>query len=95
MRTAGILGGIGPESTIAYYRGVIAEYRHRTRTNGAPSLLINSIDLERVLRLIETHRLREVTAYLAGELARLQGAGASFGVSLWCVRRRTPKTSRR
>src|SRR5258708_1974175 len=29
MKTVGIIGGIGPESTIEYYRGIIAVYRER------------------------------------------------------------------
>jgi aspartate/glutamate racemase len=31
MKTIGIVGGIGPESTIEYYRFIIAEYRARTK----------------------------------------------------------------
>jgi aspartate/glutamate racemase len=30
MKTLGIVGGIGPESTIQYYRSIIAAYRART-----------------------------------------------------------------
>ena len=29
MKTLGIIGGIGPESTIEYYRAIIATYRER------------------------------------------------------------------
>jgi aspartate racemase len=29
MRTAGIIGGLGPESTIDYYRSIISRYRAR------------------------------------------------------------------
>ena len=50
MQTAGIIGGIGPESTVVYYRGIIKEYQHRTSGASAPSFIINSIDLQRVWR---------------------------------------------
>lgn len=31
MKTVGIIGGIGPESTIEYYRMIIASYREEIR----------------------------------------------------------------
>jgi aspartate racemase len=34
MKTVGIIGGIGPESTIEYYRGIIAVYRERQGGTG-------------------------------------------------------------
>jgi len=30
MQTAGIIGGIGPESTVVYYRGIIRTSHRRT-----------------------------------------------------------------
>ncbi|KAF0214706.1 MAG: hypothetical protein FD174_4317 [Geobacteraceae bacterium] len=30
MKTIGIVGGIGPESTLDYYRGIIDAFRART-----------------------------------------------------------------
>ena len=79
MRTAGIIGGIGPESTIEYYRLIIASYRKQTQDDSYPSIIINSIDLRKMLDLITANRLSEVTAYLAGEIRRLAQAGADFG----------------
>ncbi len=80
MATAGIIGGIGPESTVDYYRLMIQLYRERTQERGYPSLVINSIDLDKVVRLISDHRLADVTAYLAAEIRRLASAGADFGL---------------
>ena len=51
MKTLGIVGGLGPESTIEYYRLLIAGYRERRSDGGAPSLLINSIDAGKVVAL--------------------------------------------
>lgn len=80
MTTAGIIGGIGPESTIEYYRLIVASYRQRTRDGSYPSLLINSIDMKRMLDLIEANEMAAVTAYLLAEVTRLAQAGADFGV---------------
>jgi aspartate racemase len=81
VRTAGIIGGIGPESTIEYYRLIIASYRKQTQDDSYPSIIINSIDLRKMLNLITANRLSEVTAYLAGEIRRLAQAGADLAVS--------------
>jgi aspartate racemase len=78
MKTAGIIGGVGPESTIEYYRSIIASYRERTRDGTYPSLVVNSIDLKRMLDLIGAAKLPEVTEYLLGELNRLARSGADF-----------------
>ena len=79
MQTAGIIGGIGPESTVVYYRGIIKEYQHRTSGASAPSFIINSIDLQRMRGLLETSQHDEIATYLAEELIKLQRAGVSFG----------------
>jgi len=78
MKMVGIIGGIGPESTIQYYRSIIASYRERTRDGGYPSVVVNSIDLKRMLDLIGADRLPEVEEYLLAELERLARAGAHF-----------------
>jgi len=80
MKTLGIIGGIAPESTIDYYRQTIARYRERTGTSGYPSIMINSIDLKRLLELVVVGHLDELTNYLAAELGRLIAAGADFAL---------------
>jgi aspartate racemase len=80
VKTVGIIGGIGPESTIEYYRLLIAAYRSRVQDGGYPSVLINSIDLAKMLRLIGAGELGAVTDYLAGEVLKLAKAGADFAV---------------
>lgn len=80
MKTLGIIGGVGPESTIVYYRSIVAAYRERTRDGSYPSILINSIDLTRMLGLIGANQLVEVADYLAGEVQKVAQAGVDFGL---------------
>jgi len=80
MKTIGIIGGIGPESTIEYYRQIIALYREQKRDGSYPSIIINSIDMKRMLDLIEAHKLDGLTKYLLGEVKRLAHAGADLGL---------------
>lgn len=80
MKTVGIVGGIAPESTIEYYRFIIAAYRAELKDGSYPSILINSIDMQKMLSLIGANKLAEVTDYLAGEVRKLEQAGADFGL---------------
>jgi aspartate racemase len=79
MKTAGIIGGIAPESTIDYYRSIIAAYRERRPDGSDPAIIIDSIDMQRMLRLAATD-LPGLAEYLASEVGRLARAGADFGL---------------
>ena len=80
MKTLGVIGGLGPESTIEYYKFLIAEYRERQTDGSYPSLFINSVNLTKVVDLITANRLPEVTEYLAAEVNKLALAGAELGL---------------
>lgn len=77
MKTLGLIGGIGPESTVEYYRLLIAGYRERA-DGEYPSIIINSVDLKRLLAWMAEGRLDNVTNYLALEIDKLYKAGADF-----------------
>jgi len=79
MKTVGIIGGIGPESTIEYYRQIIAAYRARQNHPSSPSIIINSIDINKLLAWMRADDLGAVTDYLLDEIHRLARAGADFG----------------
>jgi aspartate racemase len=76
----GIIGGIGPESTIEYYRSIIASYRSRKPDGSYPSFLVNSINLTRLLDMMTTNALAEAADYLLAEIRVLARAGADFGL---------------
>ena len=79
MKSVGIIGGIAPESTIEYYRQILRRYRERGPAGaGNPSILINSIDLDRMLSLIDDPAA--LVEYLSAELQRLASAGVDFAV---------------
>lgn len=80
MKTLGMIGGTGPESTIEYYRLLQARYRERVQDGSSPHVIINSIDLKGMLGLVEANRLAELTDFLANEVNRLSAAGADFGL---------------
>src|SRR5689334_19190215 len=79
MKIAGIIGGIGPESTIEYYRLIVGLYRERKPDGSYPQFIINSIDMQRMRSVIEGNNLPELTEFLLNEIRKLAGAGAQFG----------------
>jgi aspartate racemase len=80
MAILGIIGGIAPESTIQYYRLIVAAYREQRGDGTYPAIIINSIDLKRLLDLAAAERLAELTEYLLRELERLARAGADVAL---------------
>ena len=80
MKTIGIIGGIGPESTIEYYRWIIAAYVERIADGSYPSILITSIDLKKLLDMLAANERAKLTEFLASEIARLARAGAECGL---------------
>lgn len=95
MKTVGIIGGIGPESTIEYYRFIIDGYRKRrsgtgvppvdghaqdARATSYPSIIINSVDLDKLLRWMKADELEAATDYLVAEIEKLARAGVDFAV---------------
>ena len=79
MRTVGIIGGLGPESTIDYYRFIIARYRARTADAGYPQIVINSLDVDQGIALLDAGRLDELADYLTAGVELLVRAGVDFG----------------
>jgi aspartate racemase len=80
MKLIGIVGGIGPESTIDYYRLFISTYRERKPDAGYPPVVINSIDLAKALKLVSSNDLAGLAAYMLEEIRRLARAGATHGL---------------
>ena len=78
MTSVGIVGGIGPESTIDYYRRILQVWQEQS-PRSAPHILIDSLDVDLGLRLIDSDR-PGLTDYLLESLQRLARAGVDFAV---------------
>ncbi len=86
MRTVGIIGGLGPESTIDYYRSIIAGARARKPDSGYPHIIINSLDVDKGIAMLDAGRLDDLADYISGGVESLVTAGAEFG----CIAANTP-----
>jgi aspartate racemase len=80
MKTLGIIGGLGPEATMEYYRTIIAVYRERKTDGSYPQFFINSVDLSKGVALISANDRAGLIKYLLEEIEKLAKAGADFGL---------------
>jgi aspartate racemase len=80
MKTIGIIGGLGPESTVEYYQNIIALYRERQRDGSYPEFIIKSVDLKKGLDFMAVNNLGGMADYLLEEIGKLALAGANFGL---------------
>jgi aspartate racemase len=76
MTIVGLVGGLGPESTIDYYRRILALWSSET-PDSAPSVIIDSVDVQHTMHLVATDRVALVD-YLTEPLDRLANAGVDF-----------------
>jgi aspartate racemase len=77
MKLIGMIGGLGPESTVDYYKRII----EACRTEGslsAPEMLIYSVDLEEVLGLAARQEWSSLIYLLVAKVKALHRAGADF-----------------
>ena len=76
MKIVGIIGGLGPESTVDYYRRIIQVWRE-TDSSSYPSIMIDSLDVETGIRLV-TNDHAALIEYLSSSIDRLTRAGVDF-----------------
>jgi aspartate racemase len=76
----GIVGGIGPESTIDYYRSLVATWKQRVPDGSYPRLIINCVDLGIMLRYLNAGELDNLAAEIVAAVERLARAGADVAL---------------
>jgi len=80
MKTLGIIGGLGPESTMDYYQRIIALYRERTGGEHNPEFIVVSVDLRKGLDFMDTSDMSGMADYLVEAIDKLARSGAEFGI---------------
>ena len=78
MKKLGFVGGMGPESTIPYYHGIVNGVQQRWGRQSFPNLTIESVDVFRIQKLCAEERFDELTDYLLDAIRNLAAAGAEF-----------------
>lgn len=76
MKKLGLIGGTGPESTIAYYRAIIEGVHQAQGDQTLPPLIIESLSVFTVLELCAREDYDALTDYLARAVGNLAAGGA-------------------
>ena len=76
----GIVGGLGPESTVDYYRMIIEMYRTAKNDGSYPEIIISSVDMKRSLELSEQGDLSGLTEFILVGIQSLAKAGSDVGI---------------
>ncbi len=71
----GLIGGLGVGATVLYYQGIAAACAER---NIAPRLTIANAHAPTALELVQSGRIGDLAAYLAGFVGELAAAGVEF-----------------
>lgn len=81
MKRLGLVGGVGPASTLDYYNGINNGYRARLgiEGNGNPPLMIDSIDLGVIYPLVAAQDWEPFAQHFVDALTRLAAAGCEVG----------------
>jgi aspartate racemase len=79
MAVLGIVGGLGPESTIDYYRLFLEGYRARS-AGEFPALVLYSVSLSRMLELQRAERGADLVQLLLEAVEGVHRAGATLAL---------------
>jgi aspartate racemase len=80
MKKIGIIGGLGPEATIDYYKEIINAFKNEKGNLNYPEIIIYSVNMSEFLGLMKEKKYDQVTTLLLEKIEGLKRAGAEFVV---------------
>ncbi|EAX48396.1 aspartate racemase [Thermosinus carboxydivorans Nor1] len=78
MKKLGLVGGIGPASTLDYYKGITEGYRMRTASDNYPQMIIDSLNLAEMYAYVSNKQWDMFINRLVGSIKNLAAGGAEF-----------------
>ncbi len=78
MKRIGIIGGLGPESTVDYYKLVIGAFKGERTSFDYPEIIIYSAALSKFLQLADGEKWEQLAEWLLDMVKALHRAGAEF-----------------
>jgi len=78
MKKIGIIGGLGPESTVDYYKEIISTFNTKYAELAYPEIIVYSANLKTLMGFVETESWSELSQWLLEVIYSLHRAGAEF-----------------
>jgi len=79
MRKFGLIGGVGPETTIVYYRLIIKRFQEVTGSDTYPEFTIKNIDMTEMVNHVVNKDYDNLTRFLERNIDDIQKSGVDFG----------------
>ncbi len=80
MKKIGIIGGLGPEATIDYYKEIINAFKSEKGDLNYPEIIIFSVNMSEFISLMKDKLYDQATTLLLEKIESLKRAGAEFAV---------------
>ena len=78
IKKIGIIGGIGPASTVEYYNGIIKGYRKLTNDENYPQIFINSVNMTEMMNYLVNNDREGLIDFLISAIDKLRIIGADY-----------------
>lgn len=78
MKKLGLVGGMGPESTIVYYHDIVFGVQKKLGTQVFPTLTVESVDMYEMLELCSKNSYDELVEFLLKPINTLINCGADY-----------------
>lgn len=78
MKKLGLIGGMGPESTVIYYHDIVYGVQSKMGENCFPNLTIESLNVFDVINMCDKKEYEELIKYLMMAINNLRASGADF-----------------
>ncbi len=79
MKKIALVGGLGPEGTLDYYRAIIDAFKDDYEEFGYPEIVIESLNMKPMLALAEAGDWGEISEIIAAKFEDMRHAGAEVG----------------
>jgi len=78
MKKIGLVAGLGPESTVIYYKGIIDAFKNNGGGLNYPEIILYSANMGELMAIFESGQLDGLADWLLEKMEALKRAGAEF-----------------
>ncbi len=78
LKKVGLVGGIGPASTVNYYLGLIEKVKTNFNENTYPEVIIDSVDMDYATQCFINREYEKSVEYILQSISNLQAGGAQI-----------------
>lgn len=78
MQKIGLIGGLGPESTVDYYNRIINAFKKDSKSLDYPEIVIYSVRMAELLRMMENKEYDNLARWMNERISALKASGCRF-----------------